>query len=87
MFAFFNDVYYSCTIVIGLFKVVTRMSSQLYLTAETFHLLALSNLMFNSYVYILAMVNTLFLDFTVHFDNCIALEDGWLGKYHQNISV
>ena len=29
-------------------------------------------------MYILAMVTGLFLDFTVHFDNFIALEDGWL---------
>ena len=27
---------------------------------------------------ILAMVISLFLDFTVHFDNFITLEDGWL---------
>ena len=32
--------------------------------------------MFNCYLYILAMVTSLFLDFTVHFDNFITLE-GW----------
>ena len=31
--------------------------------------------MFNCYVYILAMVTSLFLDFTVHFDNFVTLED------------
>ena len=34
--------------------------------------------MFNCYVYIVAMVTSLFLDFTAHFDNFITLEDGWL---------
>ena len=34
--------------------------------------------MFSWDVYILAMVTSLFLDFTVHFDNCITLGDGWL---------
>ena len=34
--------------------------------------------MFNCYVYILAMVTCMFLDFIVHFDNFITLEDGWL---------
>ena len=34
--------------------------------------------MFDCYLYILAMVTSLFLDFTVHFDNFITLEDGWL---------
>ena len=34
--------------------------------------------MLNCHVYILAMVTSLFLDFTVHFDNFIALEDGLL---------
>ena len=43
--------------------------------------------MFICYMYILAMVTSLFLDFTVHFGNFITLEDGMLvGKYHQNIS-
>ena len=43
--------------------------------------------MFNYYVYILARVTGLFLDLTVHFENCITFEDGCLEKYHRNISV
>ena len=31
--------------------------------------------MFNCYVYIIAMATILFIDFTVHFYNFIALED------------
>ena len=54
------------------------MPYQLPLTAKTFYLLTLSNPMFNCYVYIFAMVTSLFLDFIVRFDNCITLEDGWL---------
>ena len=61
-----------------MFKVVSKMFEQLHLTAKIFYLLALSNSMFNSYVAILAMVTNLFLDFTVHFDNFVAFEDGWL---------
>ena len=34
--------------------------------------------MFNCYVYVLDMVTSLFLGFTVLFDNFITLEDGWL---------
>ena len=34
--------------------------------------------MSNCYVYIFAMVTSLFLDFTVQFDNFITLKDGWL---------
>ena len=34
--------------------------------------------MSNYYVYIFFMVTSLFLGFTVHFDNFITLEDGWL---------
>ena len=63
------------------------MYQQLPLAAKIFCLLTLSNPMFICYMYILAMVTSLFLDFTVHFGNFITLEDGWLvGKYHQNIS-
>ena len=36
--------------------------------------------MFNCYVHIFAMIISLFLDFIVHFDNFITLEDGWLGS-------
>ena len=36
------------------------------------------NPMFNCYVYILAMVTSLFSDYTVHFDDFITLEDDWL---------
>ena len=74
LFAFFNDVLYSYVIIIGLLKVVNRMSYQLPLTAKTFCLLALSNPMFNCYVYTLAMVTDLFLDFIVHFDNLSLLK-------------
>ena len=34
--------------------------------------------MSNCYVYILAKLTSLFLDFTVHFDNFISVEDSWL---------
>ena len=34
--------------------------------------------MFNCYVYVLVMVTSLFLGFTVLFENFITLEDGWL---------
>ena len=34
--------------------------------------------MLNPYVYIFAMVTSLFLDFIVHFHGFITLEDGWL---------
>ena len=54
------------------------MSSQLLLTAKIFCLLALSNAMFNCFVYILAMATNLFSDFIVHFLCFITLEDGWL---------
>ena len=43
------------------FITLTQMSEQLHLTAEI--------LLFISFVYILAMVTSFFLDFTVHFDN------------------
>ena len=47
------------------------------LTAKIFHLLALSNPMFNCYGHILALVTSLFLDFTADFDDFNTLEDGW----------
>ena len=56
---FFNNVYYSCAIAIGLFRVVSRLSEQLPLTAKIFYLLALRNPVCNCYVYILAMVTIL----------------------------
>ena len=59
-------------------KAVNRVSYQLPLTAKIFYLLTLWNPMFNCYEYILAVVASLFLDFIVHFDNFIALQDGWL---------
>ena len=34
--------------------------------------------MFNYFMYILAMTTNLFLDFIVHFQYFITLEDGWL---------
>ena len=34
--------------------------------------------MFNCYVYIIAMVTCFFQNFTIHFDNLVTLEDGWL---------
>ena len=34
--------------------------------------------MLNPYVYIFAMVTSLFLDFIVHFHDFTTLEDGWL---------
>ena len=75
---FFNDTYCSWAIVNGLFRVVSRMSPQLPLTAKILYLVTLSNLMFNYYVYIPPMATTLLSDFTVHFDNIITLEDCWL---------
>ena len=54
------------------------MSYQLLLTAKAFCLLALSNPMFNCFMYILAMGTNLLLDFIVHFWYFITLEDGWL---------
>ena len=66
-----------CAKTIGLFRVVSRMSQQLPLTAKIFHLLALSNPMFNCYGHILALVTSLFLDFTADFDDFNTLEDGW----------
>ena len=71
----FHDVYFSSVIAINLFGVVSKMSQQLPLTAEMFYSLALSNPMFNCFVYIIAMATILFIDFTVHFYNLIALED------------
>ena len=54
------------------------MSYQLPLTAKIFYLLTLSNVMLYYYLYIFAMLTSLFLDLIVHFDNSITLEDGWL---------
>ena len=45
---------------------------------KIFCLLTLSNPVFDCYVYILGMVTSLLLDFTVHFDNFISIEDGCL---------
>ena len=78
LFGFFNDVYCSRAIVINLFRVGSRMSEHLPLNAKIFYLLTLSNPKFNCYVHMLAMVTSLFLDFTVHFDNFITLEGDWL---------
>ena len=61
-----------------MFKVVNTMSYQLPLTAKIFYLLTLSNVMLYYYLYIFAMLTSLFLDLIVHFDNSITLEDGWL---------
>ena len=71
-FGFFGGI----VITIGLFKVVNRMFYQLPLTAKILYLLALSNPLFNCYMYIFAMVTSLFLDFILHYDS-------WLvEKYH-----
>ena len=41
--------------------------------------------MFN-YVYIFAMVSSLFLDFIVSFDSFITLENGWLGSTTETLA-
>ena len=58
LFAIFSDICYSYLIAIALFKIVSRMSYQLPLTAKIFYLLTLSNPMFKCYAYIFAMVTT-----------------------------
>lgn len=40
-------------------------------------MLTLSNPIFNCHAYLLTMVASVFLD-TVHFDNFITFEDGWV---------
>ena len=72
------NVYHSYAIAIGLFRVASKISYKLLLTAKMFYLLILSNPMSSYYVYTFVMVTILFLDFTVHFDSFITLKDGWL---------
>ena len=41
--------------------------------------------MFSCYLYKVAMVTSLFLDFIVYFDNFVTLKDGWLESNIRNI--